>query len=121
MNQEQVNDRAKLMMHRLMARRLAAEPRLVADARAVLNGWRESRPYDVWMDEWEALLRLPMAILRREITRRTEVADRLRISSPFAVVERLRITDEAIRRRLWQVAKRGRSGRSRISGAPSGR
>jgi hypothetical protein len=59
------------------------------------------------MDEWAQLLRLPLPTLRREITRRTERADRLRISSPFALVHGLQIEDETVRRRLWRIAKRG--------------
>jgi hypothetical protein len=102
-----INDRVKLLRHRMYARRLAAEPSLVDRARGVLAVLRETRPHAPWMAEWDALLRLPVGDIRRFIVRRTEKAAHLRLSSPFALVDGLRIADEAIRRRVWRVAKRG--------------
>lgn len=113
MNQERINDRVKLLHHRLVARRLGADPRLVAHARAVLDRWRRSQPPASWMAEWDALLQLPVPALREALVRRTEAADRLRISSPFALVDAVSIKDVALRRRLWRVARRGASEPSR--------
>ncbi len=107
--------------HRLAARRLNANPMLVAHARDTLEQWRHTRPYALWMDEWASLLRLPVSELRRELTRRTEEANRLRISSPFAVSDDVSIKDLSLRRRLWRVARRGMPERSTILGALSGR
>lgn len=107
MRAELINDRVKLMRHRMYARRIAEDPSLVDRARAVLAGLRERRPRAPWMEEWDRLLALPHADLRRFMTSRTGRAAWLRLSSPFALVEGLRITDEATRRRLWRVAKRG--------------
>jgi len=121
MNREQQNDRAKLILHRLVARRLKSQPHLVEHARAVLDGWKtsaEDRGWSGWIEEWDKLLGLPLPALRKAITCRTETAQRLRLSSPFAVVPDLMITDIDTRKRIWRVAQRGLE-RERILSAPS--
>jgi hypothetical protein len=120
MNQERINDRAKLIHHRLIARRLGGDPLLVAQARETLGQWRRARAHALWMDEWASMLSLPIAVLRRELTRRMEKADQLRVTSPFAVIRGASITELGLRRRLWQVAKRGMTERSTILSALSG-
>jgi hypothetical protein len=114
MHEERVNHRVRLLHHRLVARRLAADPGLIDDARRILQEWQRTRPQALWMEEWGALLSLPIPSLRRELTRRTERADRLRISSPFAVTPGVGIAAEDLRRRLWRMAKRGTPGHSPI-------
>ena len=118
MNQEHINDRAKLIHHRLVARRLGSNPALAERAREVLEGWRRGRLYAAWMDEWAAMLRLPVTALRREVTRRSQGATRLRLTSPFAVIDGVSIKDPSLRRRLWRAAKRGTSERSTTWSVP---
>jgi len=113
MNSERQNDRAKLIMHRIVARRLAKEPELIDQARLVLDRWRQADPgqgWRSWIEEWGRLLRLPVERVRMEIVRRTETADRLRISSPFALVPGLMPKDVVLRKRIWRIAKRGATG-----------
>lgn len=84
----QVDDRFKLLMHRMIARRLDASAIAAALAwNADRDDGRECR------DEWRALLALPVDHLRRRLTERSEEMTRLRMSSPFPVV--CDFTDEA--------------------------
>lgn len=105
-NQEAVNNRAKLMMHRIVARRLARDSSLVSIARAKLSDG--SRALDA-SAEWRDLLSLDLPELRRQITARTERMERLRLSSPFATG----FTDPQLRRRIWQLARKGAGGSAR--------
>jgi len=110
MNAEIHNDRAKLLMHRIVARRLKTEPELVDQARQVLERWARERPYlasDSWMTAWAEILQLPPETVRSEIVRRTERATWLRNTSPFGVVPGLFPQDYAWRSRIWRIAKRG--------------
>lgn len=95
----QVDHRAKLIMHRMIARRLDADA--VAAARtwnAHVDDGRYCR------QEWRDLLALPLDQLRRKLTERTEEMTRLRLSSPFPAT--CDFTDETLRRRIWRLAKR---------------
>ena len=105
-NAEDVNDRARAIMHRFVARALTREPGLVVCARRVVDEWRSpSEEYD-HVAEWARLLDLPSAELARVLVRRDETMDRLRSSSPFrGMVEGL--DDVAFRLRLWRKARRG--------------
>jgi hypothetical protein len=120
-NREIQNDRAKLIMHRMVARRLKTEPELVDQARHVLDRWKAPgeriRPCDI--EEWEALLRLPVEQLRTEIVRRTHDADRLRSSSPFSLVPGLMPENYELRKRIWRIAKKGSTERFVISNGQS--
>ena len=102
-NAEMVNDRVKLLFHRIAARRLRDDPTLLERARAHLKEIRAQREERSYMDEWEELLSLDLASLRRVIVLRDERMTRLRISSPFPVL--LGITDPDLRRRLWRNAR----------------
>jgi hypothetical protein len=101
LNAEQVNDRAKLIMHRLVARRLSEDPSLVDDARARLR--RQLADFR-FVNEWEHLLNMRPQSLRDALVRRDENMYRLRVSSPF----RLSVFgDPQVRRRVYQKAKLG--------------
>lgn len=102
-NAEAVNDRVKLLFHRLIARRLGEDPSLVALARDAMAKTRESREERSYMREWEELLSLDVDVLRREITRRDERMTRLRISSPLGCL--IDVADPALRRRIWRSAR----------------
>lgn len=106
-NAEAVNDRAKLLAHRLVARRLSSDPGIVERARQILSDQRaQGRDY-AFIGEWERLLDLGPERLRRLITERSETMTRLRISSPLGLASGLFIEDEALRRRIRRKAKDG--------------
>lgn len=106
-NAETVNDRAKLLYHRIVARQIATDPDLIDRARQVISEWRSmGHQYDVF-DEWDRLLNLDPAQLRRQITERSENMTRLRISSPLGIASGLFVNDEALRRRIRRKAKNG--------------
>ena len=104
-NAERINDRIKLIRHRLIARRLAVDPTLVDRAKlrvreALTSGQALECTY-----EWDRLLRQDISTVRRAIVSRSEEMDRLRLSSPLAAV--LPLADEATRRRFWKKARLG--------------
>ncbi|EWY37727.1 hypothetical protein N825_09100 [Skermanella stibiiresistens SB22] len=105
MHREIVNDRLKLMYHRLVVRRLARDSSLIDDARKVVARWREEEERRTFVGEWDSLLSQPSDRICRLISSRSQDAARLRLSSPFPHVERLRIADEATRRRMWRKAR----------------
>jgi hypothetical protein len=107
------NHRARLIRFRLIARQITRDPSLIAKLRAALD---EIRPSDIWwVVEWRALLSLPPEQIRREITRRTDKAYELRMSSPLWLVEGIGIdfADIPTRRRIWRKAKLGVQSSSR--------
>lgn len=101
-HEEAVNDRAKLILHRLIARRLAREPELIEAVRSQLN---RSVSVPDHVREWDELLQLEPAIIRRALVSRSERMTRLRLSSPFFQASGLQ--DTAFRRRVWRLARRG--------------
>ncbi len=105
-DQEQINDRAKLIMHRLLARELARDANLVVRAREFLRQRAMRMPEREFTREWEQILSLPLAELRRALTGRSEEMARLRLSSPFPVVSRLGLNEIPLRRRIWRMARR---------------
>lgn len=102
MSAEAVNDRAKLLLHRLVARGLAREPGLIEAARSRLDPSADAPDH---VREWEELLRLEPALIRRALVSRSERMTRLRLSSPF--YGGCGLQDPAFRRRVWRVARRG--------------
>lgn len=102
-NQEQVNDRAKLLMHRLVARRISQQPELIEVVkRTVATGPRSLSSNQEWL---EILGRKPEEV-RKMITSRSSQMTRLRLSSPFVSVADLK--DPTIRKRVWKIAKKGK-------------
>jgi hypothetical protein len=107
LNAEVVNDRAKLLTHRILARQLSVDPDLIERARQIISKQRSvGRSYS-FLDEWEQLLNLEPSTLRRLITERSENMARLRISSPLGLASGLFTEDEALRRRILRKAKLG--------------
>lgn len=102
MNRETVNDRFKLAHHRLVARALRDNPALLDEAREVVRGWKQNNGNPSYVEAWERLLSRPADEVRREITRRTPQATRLRISSPFALTP-TRLLDRDSLARLRRV------------------
>jgi hypothetical protein len=105
-NKEMVNDRAKLIMHRLIARSLARNPFLVE--RAKMCHWQIALrfPNRSFVRDWDDLLGRPLADLRAQLTSRSLRMKRLRLSSPFALVDELDFTEPTTRRRIWSAAQR---------------
>jgi hypothetical protein len=105
-NQEEVNDTAKLMMHRLVARAIGRDPSVIESAKISLD--RSSLLHEGYsfIREWSDLLGLPPSKLRRRLTSRDEEMARLRLSSPFVIADGIDFSDIGLRRRIWQAAKR---------------
>ena len=100
---ESVNDRAKLIMHRLIARKLACDPDALTRVRAQIDGIEDDTPGHV--SEWRDILQGDVQTVRRRLTERSCEMTRLRLSSPFVGV--LPLTDPHLRRRIYQKAKLG--------------
>lgn len=108
---EDVNDRAKLTMHRIVARRLAYDTRIVDLARSRMQGANRELGY---VQEWLDILNLSAEDIRRKLTERSETMTRLRVSSPFTTL--VDFKDESVRRRIWRGSRNALSRRAeRIS------
>lgn len=92
-------DLRSLVMHTLIARKVARDPGLLAVARENLRRWGERWGGDtpMWVEEWQSILKRPWREVAAFITELSPRATRLRQSSPFAGVltaqERKRIYD----------------------------
>ena len=106
LNQETVNDTAKLIMHRLIARLLARDPLLVDRAKVSLTKMSIHFPDRSFVADWDELLRLPTWKLRALLTSRNQDMKRLRLSSPFVTAEGVDFRDQTLRRRIRRAAKR---------------
>jgi hypothetical protein len=104
-NRESVNDRAKLILHRLVARHLRRDPALVEQARARLCEMTSIARDD--LEAWTDLLNAPVTTLAHKLSERSDTMTRLRSVSPF-ILEGVS-SDVAWRRRLWRKAALGAS------------
>ena len=104
-NRESINDRAKLILHRLVARRLRTNPSLLDEARARLRSLES--PVPDYVIEWARVLERPAEEVAKLIGSRSEPMTHLRVSSPFRLPEGF--DDETWRRRVWKKAKLGAS------------
>jgi hypothetical protein len=105
-DQEQVNDNAKLMIHRLIAREIGRDPSLIERAKISLDRSASRHEGYSFIREWSDLLHLPPSSVRRRLTSRDEEMTRLRLSSPFVIAGGIDFSDVALRRRIWRAAKR---------------
>jgi hypothetical protein len=105
-NQETVNDTAKLMMHRLISRQIGRDPSLVE--RAKVSHARTAQLYAgrPFLREWDDLLKLPPTRLRAKLGSRESVMVRLRASSPFPLTAGIDFTDYDLRLRIRRAARR---------------
>ncbi len=106
LNQEIVNDTAKLIMHRLIARLLVRDPLLVDRAKVSLAKMSMRFPDRSFVADWEQLLRLTTSELRVLLTSRNQDMKRLRLSSPFVTAQGVDFGDQTLRRRIRRAAKR---------------
>jgi hypothetical protein len=114
LNQEVINDTAKLIMHRLIARSLARDASLIDKAKASLAEATVRFPHQAFIRDWKELLALPPYRVRALLTSRDQGMKRLRQSSPFVTAEGIDFTEQNLRRRIRRAAKRiavrGRAG-----------
>jgi hypothetical protein len=101
-NRETINDTAKLIMHRLIAR----DPTLIEKARIQLGKMAVRFPDRSFVHDWEAVLQRPASEIAAVLTGRNQEARRLRLSSPFILADGIDFKDEPLRRRIGQAAKR---------------
>jgi hypothetical protein len=101
-----VGDVAKLLMHRMIVRKLRRDPTIIERAKAVHA--RQAEQFADWpfVREWDELLALPLPDLIPQLISRDREMVRLRNSSPFYLVEEVRITDYDIRIRISRAARR---------------
>lgn len=104
-NAERVNDRAKLIMHRLLARRIGENPDLIGQAKKAVAEAKRRGKSTGHLDEWAILLSRDPVIVRRKLTERSDEMTRLRVSSPLAPLAG--IEDPEQRKRIWRKARRG--------------
>ncbi len=102
-NAETVNDRVKLLVHRLIARHLKSNPDMIVQARGRLT--LEGDDVPGYVGEWMSLLESHVDTVRRKITERSPDMNRLRLSSPLADV--LALHDSDLRRRIYRKARIG--------------
>ena len=104
-NVERVNDRAKLIIHRLLARRIPSEPEIIDQARKAISQAKTVDRSPDYLDQWRELLAGDANELRRIISERSPRMDRLRINSPLAMAAG--VEDPELRRRIWRKARSG--------------
>jgi hypothetical protein len=105
-NQETVNDNAKLIMHRLISRAIGGDPSLIEKAKA--SHARASQRYAgrPFVGEWNELLKLPPIELRAKLISRESDMVRLRASSPFLLGTGIDFTEYDLRLRIRRAARR---------------
>jgi hypothetical protein len=103
-NESEVGDTAKLMIHRLIARRIRRDPTLVDRAKAILA--RQADQFEGWpfVREWEVLLSLPPSKLTSKLISRDREMERLRNSSPFYLAAES-LKDQEFRVRIARAAR----------------
>jgi hypothetical protein len=105
-NQEVVNDTAKLIIHRLIARVLAHDRSLLDRAKASHAKLSRRFPDRTFVNDWNRLLDRPIPELRSLLTSRSREMRRLRLSSPFVTAEGFDLTHPTLRQRIWAMARR---------------
>jgi hypothetical protein len=105
-NRERVNDTAKLIIHRLIARQMSRDPSLVERVRHSLTRSADRFHGYTFIEDWDRLLNLPQMDLRRRLTKRDDEMTRLRLSSPFVTTDGINFEDVHLRRRIWRSAEK---------------
>src|SRR5260221_3242355 len=119
-NQGEVGDTAKLIMHRLIARHIRRDPMLVE--RAKIAHTKQADQYAGWpfVGEWNDLLDLPPSELTSKLISRDREMVRLRNSSPFYLAEGVDLGDYRTRIRVSRAARRAEERRLREPPASRG-
>lgn len=116
MDRETLNDRFKRALHRVVARALVTRPEMLSEARRVVAAWKCAETVPEFVREWDELLARDLVTIRRQITQRTELMTRLRISSPFYHLPRWLLDGQ--RKRLWRIISAQNRKRPAADGAP---
>lgn len=103
---ERINDRAKLLRHRVVAHYLRRHPELIEKAKEFQAAQKERGYKNHALFEWDEILNLPIDKICKIITSRSEDSYRLRISSPLGVSSGL-FFDPSIRKRIMSLSKKG--------------
>jgi hypothetical protein len=105
-NQAVVGDVAKLILHRLIARKIRRDPVLIQRAKVVHA--RQADQFAGWpfVREWDELLALPPADLIPKLISRDREMVRLRNTSPFYLTEGIDFGDYDHRIRIAHAARR---------------
>lgn len=104
MNREHASHRLTLAHHRVVSRALRRKPRLLDEAREVVQAWRSGCSACPWfVGEWANLLGERPETISNEIVRHGPEAIRLRSASPFAMTASRVLTRDQVQR-LWRMA-----------------
>jgi hypothetical protein len=104
-NTEAINDRAKLIYARHVARALRQNPALMDKAKEVVARWLEKNPTTPYALEWRSILNQGVDRVCAVLRGRSEEDRRIRLNSPFFSLPELSITNVETRRKLWRRAK----------------
>ncbi len=107
---EDVNERMKLIMDRLIARAISQDPGLILHASQWLRSEKDKGlRTEWWVDEWLSVLSKPTSEVVGFVRSRTEDARRLAASSPFyrPEISGIDFGNLELRRRLWKKAVSG--------------
>jgi hypothetical protein len=122
-NQGVVGDVAKLILHRLIARKIRRDPSLIERAKVVHARQADQFAGRPFIREWDELLALPPADLIPKLTSRDREMVRPRNSSPFYLAEGVDFGGYDVRIRIARAARRaverGLSARNRGNPLPS--
>ncbi|MCP5365224.1 MAG: GNAT family N-acetyltransferase [Hyphomicrobiales bacterium] len=104
MPRDPVHSRLSMAHHRIVARVVHSEPRVVDEARQVVASWiAADRSPPSFVSAWRRLVSAPKERLVEQIIRRTPEAERLRESSPFALIPSRLLTPRQVER-LWRTS-----------------
>lgn len=102
MNLHELAEERSLALHREVARRLVADPGLLAPARARVEGWiEEGRVHPAYASAWREILAGPPETIGAFLEDPSERARALRQVSPFAGV-----VPPLERWRIWRDVRR---------------
>jgi hypothetical protein len=104
-NAEDINDRMKLLMHRVIAYKIRHEPEVIDRARVVLQQMVANGYDEYFTRYWSNLLDQPISVICHEIGLQSEKMTSLRCASPLPVASGY-FTDEQVRRRMFRKSKK---------------
>jgi len=104
MPRDPVHSRLSLAHHRVVARALRADPFVMDEGQQVVAAWLGGNPSPpAFAIAWQRLVYAPQDRLVKQIVRRTPEAERLRDSSPFALIRSRLLTPRQVER-LWRTS-----------------
>lgn len=106
MNAEEINDRAKLIMHRLISRKVRRCPEILETVRKDIRKQSQQPKTPDYVFLWNDLLQMDVNFIARKLVERSDEMTKLRISSPLYQI--IDLSDVQFRRRIWKKAKMGR-------------